>query len=49
MKCSLCKKEVETTFLGKIKGTYMNINGEKKIICSECQKKHKNNLRQIFK
>ncbi len=35
MKCSVCGKKIETTFLGKIKGTY--ING--KPVCSECQKK----------
>ncbi len=33
-KCGLCNKKIETTFLGKIKGTYVN----KKPICSECQK-----------
>jgi hypothetical protein len=35
MKCSICNKEIEQTFLGKIKGTY--IKG--KPVCSECQKK----------
>ncbi len=33
-KCRLCSKKIETTFLGKIKGTYIN----KKPICQECQK-----------
>jgi hypothetical protein len=34
-KCALCKKTIEKTFLGKIKGTYYR----KKPICDECQKK----------
>lgn len=37
MKCSQCKNKVETTFLGKIKGTYV----KGKVICSECQKVNK--------
>ncbi|MBW2989169.1 hypothetical protein KY358_02515 [Candidatus Woesearchaeota archaeon] len=35
MKCSICGKKIEKTFLGKIMGTYMG----KKPVCSECQKK----------
>lgn len=34
MKCSKCNKNIEETFLGKIKGTYE----KKKPICSDCQK-----------
>ena len=34
MKCTLCKKEIQETFMGKIKGTY--IKG--KPYCSACQK-----------
>ncbi len=36
MKCSICGNKVETTFLGKILGTYVG----KKPVCSDCQKKH---------
>ncbi len=36
-KCSICKQEVENTFLGKIKGSYVN----KKIVCNSCQAKYK--------
>jgi transcriptional regulator NrdR family protein len=35
MKCSICGKKMETTFLGKILGTYV----KKKPVCPECQKK----------
>lgn len=46
MKCNLCGKEIEETFLGKLKGTVVKINegGKNKIFyaCKECQKKHKN-------
>ncbi|MBW2975516.1 hypothetical protein KY366_07385 [Candidatus Woesearchaeota archaeon] len=37
MKCSICGKKIETTFLGKIMGTYIG----KKPVCSECQRKNK--------
>ena len=33
-KCALCGKQIETTFLGKIKGTYYR----GKPICPECKK-----------
>jgi len=36
MKCSICSKKIEKTFLGKILGTYV----KKKPVCPECQKKH---------
>ncbi len=41
VKCDICKKKVESLFLGKIKGTYVKDKGSsrKKAICSECQKK----------
>ncbi len=40
MKCDLCKKTVEQTFLSKIKGTYVKVDGKKKVVCSDCQRKH---------
>jgi len=39
LKCDKCGKIIRTTFLGKIKGTYVKEKGKKKVICSECQKK----------
>ncbi len=34
MKCSACNEKIEGTFLGKIKGTYI----DKKPVCNNCQK-----------
>jgi len=39
MKCFKCNKEIETTFLGKIKGTYIREGKKLKAICNECQNK----------
>lgn len=42
MKCSICKKKIEETFLKKILGTFVkDAKGKKHTICPECQKKHK--------
>jgi len=38
MKCDICKKKVEETFLKKIKGTFVKVSGKRKVVCSECQK-----------
>ena len=38
IKCSICGKEVEVTFLGKLKGSYV----KKKAVCSSCQRDLKN-------
>lgn len=35
-KCEICREKVGETFLEKLKGTYIG----KKVVCSECQKKH---------
>ena len=45
MKCDLCKQEIEETFLHKIKGSYININGKRKVVCDECQRKHKDGIK----
>jgi len=39
-KCDICKEKIETTFLDKIKGTYVNVKGKLKMICPICQKKY---------
>jgi len=41
MKCSVCSKKIETTFLNKILGTMMKVDGKEKHICPECQGKLK--------
>ncbi|MFH1511144.1 MAG: hypothetical protein ABIF10_05615 [Candidatus Woesearchaeota archaeon] len=41
MKCEICKKSVEETFLKKpIGGFVKDKKGKKHIVCSECQKKY---------
>ncbi|MBU4284332.1 MAG: hypothetical protein KJ968_04430 [Nanoarchaeota archaeon] len=43
MKCEICKKKIEETFLKKILGTYVkNGKGKKHAVCFECQKKFSN-------
>ncbi|HLG23837.1 MAG TPA: hypothetical protein VI564_02805 [Candidatus Nanoarchaeia archaeon] len=40
MKCAVCDKSIETTFLNKILGTHIkNQKGKVHTICFECQKK----------
>lgn len=44
-KCAICKKKIETTFLNKIMGTFVG----KKVVCSECQSKYKEKLKEELK
>ncbi len=39
MKCAICGKEIEHTFLNKIKGNYIKYKGKTIIVCSSCMKK----------
>ena len=40
MKCEVCKKTIEETFLKKIIGTYVkDTKGKKHSVCGECQNK----------
>jgi len=40
MKCSICGKTIDTTFLGKIIGTHIkDSKGKLHSVCFECQKK----------
>ncbi len=49
MKCSICSKNIETTFLNKIIGTYVkDKNGKLKPVCFECQKRF-NSKEEILK
>ncbi|MBN2052938.1 hypothetical protein JW756_05520 [Candidatus Woesearchaeota archaeon] len=41
MKCDVCGKKIETTFLNKIIGTVIrDEKGKKKTVCNECQKRY---------
>ncbi len=40
MKCTICNKKVEETFLKKPVGTYVrDRKGKRKLVCKECQAK----------
>jgi uncharacterized protein CbrC (UPF0167 family) len=42
MKCEICDKKIDETFLGKPYGTWMkDSKGKKHIVCPECQKSGK--------
>ncbi|HLC58169.1 MAG TPA: hypothetical protein VJH95_06355 [Candidatus Nanoarchaeia archaeon] len=38
VRCELCKKTIDETFLGKLIGTYMMEGRKKKAVCRDCQK-----------
>ena len=44
MKCEICKKNIENTFLGKIMGTFI----KKKAVCSECQRVNKDKVKEMI-
>ena len=48
-KCKLCDEKIESNFLNKLDGTIIKIKTDDKnefiYVCSDCQKKHKNNLK----
>jgi gluconate kinase len=52
-KCDICKRNIDSTFLDKLQGTKVYIkDGDKNrefLVCSECQRKHKDNLREELK
>jgi DNA-directed RNA polymerase subunit RPC12/RpoP len=49
-KCEICKEELETTFLGKIKGTIIKEgsgeNSKKYYVCATCQKEIKGDIKK---
>ncbi|MEM4397031.1 MAG: hypothetical protein QW757_00220 [Candidatus Woesearchaeota archaeon] len=40
VKCNICNKKIEVTFLNKILGTYIKKNSKLHPICNQCQKKY---------
>ncbi len=46
MKCAICGKEIETTFLNKIKGNVLKIDGKSKVVCNICFKNNKNDIKK---
>ena len=41
MKCSICSKKIEKTFLNKVVGMIIKVNKKQKYVCPECQSKFK--------
>jgi len=39
LKCDKCGEKIETTFLEKIRGTFVREKGKLKAVCSNCQRK----------
>ena len=49
MKCDICDKKIQETFLKKILGTVVkNEKGKKHYICQECQSNLKNDKKEIL-
>ena len=49
MKCEICSKNIEITFMEKKLGTFIKDDkGKKHIVCNECQKKFSNNKQKIL-
>lgn len=49
MKCEICNKGIETTFMNKIMGMYVKDGkGKKHAVCFECQKKLDNHKARIL-
>lgn len=46
MKCDFCGNEIGESFLGKIKGAYVRVGRKRKIVCSECQRKYKDKIKE---
>lgn len=50
MKCDLCSKNIEETFLGKIKGGIVKIKEKDRNklyhVCFDCQKKYKDKTKE---
>jgi len=46
MKCDICNKKLEEGILKKIIGTYVFVNGKKKVVCNTCQKLYSQNLKE---
>ncbi len=39
MKCEICNKKIEMTFMNKMVGTYYMKGKKKHAVCNDCQKK----------
>lgn len=49
LKCAVCGNRIESNFLEKIFGTYIGKGKKRKAVCSSCQKKHGDKVREMVK
>ena len=45
VKCDICNEKVDNLFLGKIAGTYIKKDKNRKTVCSNCQRKLGNKIK----
>ena len=48
-KCEICGEKIENLFLGKINGTYVKVDKKLKTVCSNCQRKLKDSVKEHLK
>jgi hypothetical protein len=50
-KCEICGEKLEETFLGKVRGTTIRVKKNTRTgfvyICNNCQKEHKDKIKEI--
>ena len=46
VKCDVCGEKIENLFLGKIAGTYLRKGKKLKAVCSNCQRKLGNQIKE---
>ncbi|MDD4877764.1 MAG: hypothetical protein PHO02_01865 [Candidatus Nanoarchaeia archaeon] len=49
LKCEICGEKIEANFLEKIFGAYVGRGKRKKAVCSSCQKKYGDKVREMVK
>lgn len=49
LKCAVCGEKIEANFLEKIFGTYVGKGKKKKAVCSKCQKKYGDKVKEMIK
>ncbi len=46
VKCEICGEKIENLFLGKIAGTFIKKDKKLKAVCSNCQRKLQNKIKE---
>ncbi len=48
VKCEICHEKIDVLFLGKIDGTYIKKDKKLKAVCSSCQRKLKEKIKDAL-